>query len=439
MTTTSICANVSITALAFEGAGIAHLADGKTVFVAGAVPGDHVRICVQEQHPRYARATIVEVLEPSPERVAPACPYHALCGGCNLQQVSYAEQMRSKRRFVVDALTHIAALPNAESLVADICGSQHEWNYRNKIELEPVFIGKRLSLGLHAKHSSEVVPVKNCLLLPKGLTDLPGRLAGALGFACRDTDAAIKRVGIRVSPTAGDIELALWTEPGPCNRSFVAKVLGDALKTTSLVRVLAAGALEKRDVRKVEVLGGRGFWTDDLGEYRYRVSAPSFFQVNSSQARCLVEQALTGLDLADAHVADLYSGVGTFTLPLAERAGQVTAIEMAGSSIRDLRRNLIENGLDAEVIGGGVEHMLPDLDDVQIALVDPPRSGLTTNARRAIVDAAPQTLVYVSCNPTTLARDIKELIQAGYRLVTATPVDLFPQTHHIETVARLVR
>jgi 23S rRNA (uracil1939-C5)-methyltransferase len=439
---------VRIESLAYTGSGIAHLATGKAVFVRGAAPGDLVRLRIQDERGRFARATIEDMLEPSPERIEPPCPYHARCGGCGLQHLSYDAQLWWKRRFVIDALERIGGFDGAEALVGDTVASKQRWGYRNRVEMEPLRRGKGLALGFHGADDATAVPIERCLLLPEGFAGLPARLAGALGYALggaavldgqTSQSSALRRVGLRVSRATGDVELALWTQPGPCNRAFVAKVLADVLKATSLVRVLAAGALEKRDIRKVEVLGGRGFWREDLGGFRYRVSAPSFFQANSPVAGALVERVLADVEPDGKRVADLYSGVGTFTLPLAQRAQQTSAIEMVGSAIRDLRRNLDDAGLEARALGGDVERLLPGLGALDCAVVDPPRSGLGKGALRAIADAAPHTLAYVSCDPATLARDLRGLTEQGYRLTSVTPFDLFPQTWHVETVARLVR
>jgi 23S rRNA (uracil1939-C5)-methyltransferase len=431
--------DVEIESLAYTGNGVAHLVSGKTVFVADAAPGDLVRIRIDEERDRFANASIAEILRPSTNRIPPTCPYADRCGGCGLQHIVYEEQLRWKRRFVVDALERIGKRADAEEIVGAIAHTSPIWGYRNKVELEPLWTGKRLSLGFHAKGSNEIVPVERCLLFPKGFENLPKRLAGALGFALNDSASPLKRVGVRVSRQTGDVEIALWTEPGGFNRAFVGKILGDSLKTTSLVRVLAKGPIQKRDIRGVEALSGKGFWEEKLAGFDFKISAPSFFQVNTNAAKLLIEQVLADVEPEGKLIADLCSGAGTFTLPLADVADDVIAIEIEGSSVRDLRRNLLENELDAEVLGGGVEYLLPDLDDLDAAVIDPPRSGLSETAREAIAASSIKRLVYVSCNPTTLARDAKDLAEAGFTLIKATPVDLFPQTYHVETVAVLER
>jgi 23S rRNA (uracil1939-C5)-methyltransferase len=260
-----------------------------------------------------------------------------------------------------------------------------------------------------------------------------------LGYALKESDAPLRRVGVRVSQRSGDVELALWTEPGSCNRGFVAGVMRDALKTTSLVRVLSPGPLAQREVRKVEVLEGRGHWREDLGGFRFRISAPSFFQVNTPVAEALVEHVLAELGPNPGCVLDLYSGAGTFTLPLARQMNDVYAVEMQGSSIRDLRRNLSSYDLEAEVCAGDVARVVPELPATDAVVVDPPRTGLSADVRDALLKIAPRVLIYVSCNPATLARDVKEFVAQGHRLEKLRAFDLFPQTHHVEAVATLLR
>jgi 23S rRNA (uracil1939-C5)-methyltransferase len=428
---------VKIESLVYTGSGLAHLSDGKTVFVPDTAVGDLVRVRIVSEHDRFSHAVIEQIIEASPARVDPPCPWHARCGGCGLQHVSYAEQLRWKRRFIVDALERIGRVNDAEALVTDVIASPVTRGYRNKIELVPSREGKKLLLGFHAKDDTEVVPVERCLLFPEPYAKLPAQLAGALGYAFEDTDLSLQRVSVRVSQTARDVEVALWTSPGPCRRGFITKVLESAVKTTSLVRVLVSGTPAKRDIRKTEVLGGRGYWQEKLGGFLHRISAPSFFQVNTSAAEILVKRVLEDLAFDDKRVVDLYSGAGAFTLPLAQKARELTAIEMAESSVRDLRRNLARHNLEARVLRGDVGHLLSDLSTVECAVVDPPRRGLCSDALEALTRIAPRTLVYVSCDPATLARDVKGFVAAGYRLISVCPIDLFPQTWHVEAVAKL--
>jgi 23S rRNA (uracil1939-C5)-methyltransferase len=428
---------LDIESLAYGGDAVSRLEDGRTAFVRGACPGDQVTAEITEDRGRFVRATVREVLAASPDRVGAPCPYFGSCGGCQWQHISYSLQLLSKRQSVVDALVRIGKVTDADDLVAQTIASPAEYGYRNKAELVPDAHAQRLALGFHKAASGEVVPVDACLLLPKRAQKAPRALSGALRYVAGDSPLGISRVTVRVARHTKDLEIAVWTPPGAFPRSLSARTLGQALSPTSLVRVMHKGPAEERSVSKVEVLAGKGQWREKLGVHEYLVSAPSFFQVNTLAAEQMVGLVLEELDPDGTdRVLDLYAGVGTFTLPLAERAGEVTAVESHGPAVRDLRRNLEVNATWAEVVGGDAAREIGALGYFDLILVDPPRAGVTSAVLDAIAAARPRVLIYVSCDPTTLARDAKSLASAGMRLVSATPVDLFPQTFHVETVAR---
>lgn len=427
---------LDIESLAYGGDAVGHLDDGRTAFVKGGCPGDRVSAIITEDRGRFVRAVVKDIQTASPERVIPPCPYFGSCGGCQWQHVSYSEQLRAKRRSVVDALTRIGGVSQADSIVTQTIPSSAEYGYRNKVEFVSSPEAARLVLGFHKAASAEVVPLDSCLLLPKRLRKAPRALTGALRYVAGDSPLGVARVGLRVARNTKDVEVGIWTPPGAFPRAAAARTLGQALPLTSLVRVLFKGPSEERVASKVEVLSGKGSWRERLGQYEYLVSAPSFFQVNTTAAEQLVALVLEafGADGTD-RVLDLYAGAGTFTLPLAELAGEVVAVESYGPAVRDLRRNLESNATYAEVIGGDATREIGTLGHFDLMLVDPPRAGLTAPVIGAIASARPRTLGYVSCDPATLARDTKELEAAGMHLVAATPVDLFPQTFHVETVA----
>ena len=225
------------------------------------------------------------------------------------------------------------------------------------------------------------MPVEECLLLPEKYRRAPKALGGALRYIAGEQDLGLTRVALRVGANTRDVEVALWGAPGPFPRRPVATTLGQALRTTSLVRVLVKGPAKERKIAGVEVLSGKGAWRERLLGTTMTVSAPSFFQVNTRAAESLVSLALEalGADGSD-RVLDLYAGAGTFTLPLAEKAGEVVAVESASSAVRDLRRNLEDEGLWADVIGGDAGRELPAIGHIDLALVDPPRAGLHAEA-----------------------------------------------------------
>jgi len=427
---------IPIQSLAYGGEAIGRLPDGRTAFVAGGCPGDVAAIEITEDKGRFVRARLAGLVEPSPHRVVPPCPYFGECGGCSWQHVGYSAQLHAKRQALVDALVRIGKIADAESLVGDTVASRSEYGYRNKIELVPDPSRIRPYLGYHRARSEEVVAIDECLLLPKKLRKAPKALGGALRYLAGERDLGLARVGVRVAANTKDVEVALWTTPGPFPRAAAAKTLGQALGNTSLVRVLSKDPSKRRSNAGVEVLSGRGFWRERLAGAQFAVSAPSFFQVNTSSAEQLVEIALDAMnpDGSD-RVLDLFAGAGTFTVPLAHRAGDVVAVEAAGSAVRDLRRNLEHNEVWAEVVGGDAAREIAELGAFDLVVVDPPRTGLPAEVIASLATTRPRALAYVSCDPATLARDTASLSQAGLRLVSATPVDLFPQTYHVETVA----
>ena len=432
--------SLSIESLAYGGDGIARLEDGRTAFVSGTVPGERVTVEVLEEHPRFVRARAVDILEPSPDRVTPPCPYFGLCGGCSWQHVTYSAQLTAKRNAVVDALARIGHVEGAEELVAATVESPDRYGYRNKVELVVDTSSPRPKLGFHRSSSAQIVEIEECFLLPKAHRKSPRALAGALRYLAGDQDLGLERVALRVAAHTKDVEVALWGSPGAFPRKAAATTLGSAIKSTSLVRVMTKGATKERRIAGVEVLSGKGHWTERLLGTSMAISAPSFFQVNTKAAEKLVELVLDALapDGSD-RVLDLYAGAGTFSLPLARVAGEVVAVEAASSAIRDLRRNLEAESLWADVIGGDAVNELASLGHVDAAVVDPPRSGLHPDAARALAATRVASIAYVSCDPATLARDVSALASCGYVLTSATPVDLFPQTFHVETVAVLRR
>ena len=427
---------------------IAHNADGKTVLVRGAVTGDVVEAAITESHERYDRATVRTVLEPSPlcegdfeaERAIAGSPWAYL---------RYDAQLAEKRDAVANALVRTAKLPaeDVERLVQPTVASPAVWHYRNKIELSAAVDGAgKLHLGSVAPGSADIVEHDESPLAHHAVAKAPKALRGALRFLQQRGDLKLFRVGVRHSERTHSCEVALWCEPSPCNRSMVAKTLSNALPTTSIVRVLATPGSE-RAVKKVEVLSGDGFWEETLSggsePLAFMTSSPSFFQVNTAQAETLVALVIDALggesNLPRMRVCDLYAGGGTFGLHLTCCGAEVTAVESAGSSVRDLRRNAEANDLDLDIIGGDAAREIAALGRFDALVVDPPRAGLAKQAVDNIAATDVARIAYVSCDPQTLARDIARFASRGYEPTLVTPVDMFPQTYHVECVVVMAR
>lgn len=431
---------ITITGLSHGPAAIGRSKSGKVVFVPYACPGDSVEIAITKETKSFCEATIQSIVSESPERVKPPCPFFGKCGGCSWMHIPYEMQLKAKRDDVVNQLSRIGGIAreSAETLVEPCRPSKKTLGYRNKLELASGFnAASTFQVGFHQTGSSEIVTPQSCPLAQTGIEKAPRALRGALSYLQGNTDLGIYRIGIRRSARTNSTEIALWTPPQAFPRKTTVDTLSSALKTTSIVRVLADPG-KARKVKKVEVLFGKGFWEEKLADHRFMVSAPSFFQVNTLQAEAMIKETMNELDLSrHSVVADLYCGVGSFTLPLAERCDTVFAVESAASAVRDLRRNAQINNTQIEVIGGDSARELKALGSLDALIVDPPRAGLADSAPKTIALAGPERLAYISCNPSTWARDIARLASVGYTLKKAIPFDLFPQTYHVETLSIL--
>lgn len=416
---------------------IAHAEDGRVVFVAGAVPGDVVCAQATEERKGYIKANVAEVVEPSPNRVIPKDP--ALLGSVEPWSIlSYEAQLAAKRTNVIDALSRTGKLPKAEaeSLVQDIISSKHEWGYRNKLEMAAFADAQgRFTLGFTEQGTDDPISVKECSLGVRTIAKAPGKLTGAIRYMQGSQDLGIYRVGVRSSLRTKSLEVALWTPPSSFPRDFAQKMLKEAVGATSVVRVLAKPG-SKRQVKRVEVIAGSGVWTEELAGFQFAVSAPAFFQVNTRQAEVLIQFVMDAIQPAEGmRVVDLFSGVGTFSIPLAAYGADVTAVELSGPAVRDLRRNAEANGVWVDAICDDAKRALGELEGADAIVVDPPRAGLDAEVLTAICESHPKRVVYVSCDPQTLARDVARFSQQGYALLSAAPVDMFPQTYHVECVS----
>jgi 23S rRNA (uracil1939-C5)-methyltransferase len=384
----------------------------KVIFVPYAIPGESVRAEITEDKGRFARARLLEVLEASPLRVQAPCPYFGECGGCHWQHLAYEAQLEYKRSIVLTQLQRIAGLSEAD--VRPTLGMQSPWRYRNRVQFHASADGQ---LGFMAANSHDVVPVEQCLLMHP----LLGDLFDALDLELPDLLNLSLRAGIHT----GDQMLVLETgsdQPPELQVNL----------PVSCVMLLSDGT--------PVTLVGSPYLREQIAGRQYRVSASSFFQVNTLQTEVLTQQVLSALNpTPDSMVLDGYCGVGVFALGAAAHAKQVVGVELSTSAIADAQANA--TGLDnVSFVCGSMHRMLPKLGLTQpLVVVDPPRTGLEAATRAALLELAPPRLVYVSCDPATLARDLKALLAAGYLLRGVQPIDMFPQTYHIETVTLLER
>jgi len=403
---------IELTTITHGGAALGRH-EGRVVFVPYALPGEVAQVEIVEDKGRFAFARLVDVPKPSEDRVEAPCPYFgpAGCGGCQWQHIAYPAQLRYKAGVVVDQLQRIGQIadPVVHATIPDPSG----WAYRNHVQFHP---GDQGGLGFQATDGRGVVEVDSCLILHPLLAELHDALDLSL--------ESLQRLSLRAGVATGDRMLVFEMEDDrpPALEADV---------PVSCVLLLSDGD-------HVNLIGSN-YIVEEVGGHAYRVSAPSFFQINTCQANRLVDQVLDYLDLSgNEAVLDAYCGVGLFTVQIAPRASLIVAIESAPSAIADLMENTARLG-NVDVIEGSVEAALPELDTpIDAAVVDPPRAGLDRFAVDALADMRPKRIVYVSCDPATLARDARRLARKGYRLVQVQPIDMFPQTHHIESVALFV-
>jgi 23S rRNA (uracil1939-C5)-methyltransferase len=433
--------DLRVESLAYGGNGIARL-DGYVVFVAGAVPGDRVRAVVTKRKRGYAEARTTEVLEPSPERVEPQAPGHP---GTPWQVLPYERQLEVKAQQVDDALRRIGRLDGFE--LEPIVPAAEQWRYRNKLEYS-FGTGEdgALVCGFHKPGSwEEIVGVDDDLLASDAVNALRRRVVDwcrAEGLGAYDRRAQsgfLRNLVIREGRRTGDLQVRLVTSPGAFDDdAFVAAVgpVGAFWTRIHDVGETTAGG-------ETDHLGGAPQLREELGELEFRISPEAFFQTNTEMAERLYGvaagyAALKGYE----RVYDLYCGMGTIALTLAPRAGEVWGLEVVEPAIADAIANARRNDVtNARFFAGDVRLALRELVEQagkpDVLVLDPPRAGLSQKVVRRVIEAAPRRIVYVSCNPTTLAPNAAQLTEAGWSLTHVRPVDMFPQTHHIECVAVL--
>ena len=437
--------------LAFGGEGVGRV-HGYVMFVRGGLPGDHLRVKVTETRGRYGRGVIESVTAPSPHRLPAPCPYFGRCGGCRLQHLDYPAQLMFKEKQVRDCLERLGAAGDFE--LRSILPAPEAYGYRNKMEFTVAEAAGATVIGLHEADRYDVVlDTERCLLQSEAMNTLLAEVRGqardrALAVYDQDSGQGLLRfVTLREGRRTGDRMVNIVVAAPdverlqPVAEALVARVPSTASVVLNVNAKKAAVAVGTEE----HVLVGRDHITERLDDLTFQVSANSFFQTNTLQAERLfglVEQAceLTG----EETVLDLYSGTGAISLLLARRCRHVYGIEVAAAAVDDATRNARANGIDnCTFLAGEVRHVLPTFvrDGVTAAVVvaDPPRAGFHPKALQALVALAPVRIVYVSCNPATLARDVGDLLRQGYRLEWVQPVDMFPQTPHIEAVARLRR
>ncbi|MCD7947565.1 MAG: 23S rRNA (uracil(1939)-C(5))-methyltransferase RlmD [Oscillospiraceae bacterium] len=437
------CIRLTIDGYASDGAGVARI-DGQVVFVRGALSGETCLVRLDKIGRSAVWGTAAEILTPSPARVTPDCPYYGQCGGCQLRHMTYAEELQFKRTRVEEVLRRIGGISLP---VAQILGAAHPMRYRNKVQFP---VGTDGAIGFYRTRSHHVIDTADCLLQPESAAQLRCavqdwmRSFSVPAYDERTGKGLVRHLYLRHN-RAGQSLCCLLVNGDKLPR---VRELVDALRRAEpqLTGVVLGINTRRSNVilgDSYRTLWGEDFLMDTLCGFTFRLSIPSFYQVNPEQTEVLYKTALSLAGLqGNETVLDLYCGIGTISLMLARRARQVYGVEVVAQAVEDATENAHRNGItnasffcaDAGVAAArlAAEGITPD-----VIVVDPPRKGLGAEVPPILSEIAPGRIVYISCDSATLARDIARLAPLGYRPVKAVAVDMFPRTAHVETVVLL--
>ncbi len=457
--------NLTIESLAYGGKGIAKV-DNFVIFVKNAIPGQSVKALIYKKHRGYAEARPVEVIKESPNYTVPLCEHFEYCGGCTFQQLNYDKQVEQKKQQVIDAYQRLTGLDGVK--IDKVISSKNIYNYRNKMEFtfsnrrwilpnEPENAPQSFALGLHIPgRFDKILDINECHIQPKlGNKILNFVREKAIELKLKPYDVKthigfLRHLVLRFGVNTDEMMVNIVTSYE--NTDFLIPLVNDLTqKFPQITSVINNINTRKADIAFGEyeiILHGSPAITDKIGDLTFAISANSFFQTNTLQAEKLYQAVIDGADLnTDDIVYDLYCGTGSISLFLAQKAKEVYGFEMIGSAVEDAQQNAVTNGIH------NVQFFKANLDThfkgymsfsnftkkfkiakPDIVIIDPPRAGMHEDMVRYLPKFGAKRIVYVSCNPTTQARDLKILLAKGYKLTKTTMVDMFPHTPHIETV-----
>ncbi|VBB08558.1 rna methyltransferase trma active site [Lucifera butyrica] len=436
--------------LGHSGEGVGRF-ENFTVFVPYALPGEQVKVRIETVKKNYAAGRLLEIVKVSPARIEPRCPVFYQCGGCQLQHLDYVSQLAVKRQTVMNAVTRIGKL--AGITVHPTLGADNPWFYRNKMQYPVGLLKGETAVGCYAQGTHEIIETETCFIqneINNSIARQVKELAAAMKIPVYNETTGrgvLRHVLGRVGTATGEVMVVLVTatEELPQSDKLVAALRG---KIPGLVSVIQNVNSKRNNVilgSHSRTLWGQDTIADRLSDFTFRISARSFFQVNTVQAEKLYNQALeyAGLSLQDVAI-DAYCGTGTITLFLAKQAARVYGIEVVPESIEDARLNARHNGVsNVEFFVGDAVEVMPKLFRQGIrpktVVVDPPRAGCAPKVLETFAAMEPERIVYVSCNPSSLARDLALLADSGYLAAEIQPVDMFPNTYHVEAIALLQR
>jgi 23S rRNA (uracil1939-C5)-methyltransferase len=400
---------IALESYAYGGEILGHMHDGRAIFVPFGIPGELVRVHITEEKQNYSRGVVSQILKASPDRIEPICTHYTFCGGCHYQHLPYPKQLEAKQAMFIEQMRRMGGFSDLP--IRTIIPSPLETRYRNTVQFHLSSTGK---VGYLAANSHEMIEITECHLPDTMLDSLWRKLIF-------DSPDGMERIELRV----GTDEQPLMTIQS--ESSELPEM--DTDLPISIVHQSPAGNL---------VIAGDGFTTHEISGKTFRVSSSAFFQVNPSLTKTMVDILLDNIHPTKSmNVLDVYCGVGLFSAFLAPLVERCTGVELSSSACQDYAFNLDQHE-NVELYQGKAEVILPGLAfRPDITIVDPPRAGMEKHALNAILEMKPMCIAYISCDPATLARDLRRLVSGGYELTMLQPIDMFPQTYHMECMCIL--
>lgn len=452
-------AELTIKRLGINGEGVGYFRK-KTVFVKGALPRETVAVRVTREAMNYVEAELIKIIEASPDRVKPPCPIYEECGGCQLQHLSYPAQLTEKTEIVAETFRRYVSHYSPETGDPDalplrpMIGMDNPWGYRNKAQLQVGLSDGRVIAGLYEMGSHDLVDLSDCMVQHPVLNEMVRETRGVIEelripiYDERKRSGVLRTIVARTGFATGECQLVLVTATDdiPRKKELIMELRYRLPNVKSIVQNVNPMKTSLVFGDKTRVLWGAEMIREQLGDIQFMLSPRSFFQLNPEQTEKLYRLVEEAADLqGNEMVVDAYSGVGTIALWLSRRVREVRGIEVIPEAVEDARRNAKLNGMaNVSFYEGKAEELLPHWAEnsffkPDVVVADPPRTGMDRMLLEALLQVKPERLVYVSCNPSTLAKDCDVLLKGGYKLEWIQPVDMFPQTSRIECVARMCR
>jgi 23S rRNA (uracil1939-C5)-methyltransferase len=447
--------NIEITGYGFEGEGVGRI-DGVPVFVQGSLPGEKVKVKIVKVAKSHAFGKLMDILTASEFRVKPICSVYKRCGGCQLQHLSYEEQLKFKHQRVKDCMERIGKLKDV--VIHPTIGMKNPARYRNKVQLPVGLKGEELAVGFYALRSHDIIDMENCYIQDESadkavsiirqwmkkykIQPYSENIEKIKGKEKIKTLGILRHIMVRKGFTSKEIMVVLVTcgKELPYKQELLQLIKENLDGIKSIIQNVNSKATNVILGKENILLWGADHITDYIGKFKFNISPLSFFQVNPIQTEVLYKKALEYANLSGKEtVFDAYCGTGTISLFLSEKAKKVYGVEIVPEAIENAKANAEQNNItNVEFFVGEAETIIPELINkgihAEVVVVDPPRKGCEKSLLEAIASMKPERIVYVSCDPSTLARDLNILEEMGYKTMEVQPVDMFPQTAHVETV-----